>query len=820
MTERTRSWLAAERPVDLGEDVLFRDRKEFWGKLEFLADHVAAAVQPDSAASGTVFGISAPWGSGKSSALRMLWDLIVRTVNQEVPDLRQSGRSHTSGGQSVLTTSTYYANVHEAGGQSARLSLAYEVMQGYPEEYRKSMLTGLGYDRSAVGISSGLHAEIFLREKLGEYAGSGPVIEQWILDTFLEHQRTLREDGTSTTRFAHVHVAFIDDLDRCSEAFTGELLAALNFWSNVRNLFFVVAADEEHLKRSARRITDVRESAEDALEKFVHFQTMIPPLISGPVDAAQYGLRLLPADEHLNPGLRHLRSLLSEVRAGEPFGLMAPALGARTPRKAKRVLNVLLRDFWLLKDLEGDSVKRIIARMVWQEDFDRHIDPVLVGAGIEDASSAHPRADWLRILIECASAAVGSGDDVETAIARFGELAALRGVTLDGCEPRLLLYLGASPQLEPPSPRTHVPGGLVAGLPGTERSEERLSVVREANKGVSDLLTRAQIASKTADIPLLRVSSLQLVRAFEAGLLGAGEAPGVGNIALRLEREDVDLAWALHQVAHTLDPQHTNIRLNLVDFLLDQKNPAVEDIVVEHLNWCELNAPEFEPLRRRVYRARLDHILGHEITDIDELIDVAVADTGSAGKRQLWVIINDRNLYDRYVPLMRPWFEQDYQSGDYSRACTVLANYATGMIGSSDSEWAAHGADALRFRIKHGFLTNLDRLGAIDITNLAIYLGNIKHFAAAAALYRIAYEYVPSAAEIRSSYARFLVNVQDDPQNARSVQQGQELAIPLPDHDALVAAFADLPERFSDREQWWLEYPPVSLVTPIPEVGP
>ncbi len=203
-------------------------------------------------------------------------------------------------------------------GQPARDRLAYKILEGFPADYGNQLLEDLGYSDNTPGSARTVKSELFLRQRLRELASVGPSFEEWIFRAFSDYRAEATEGSSSP--YSHVHVQLIDDLDRCTEDYTADVLASLNFWSALPNLFFVVAADESHLQRSAQKATDLLERYPgEALEKFVHFQLRLPALISDYSDAARYCLRLMPEDG-LSPGGTHLRSLLQRVPQTVPMG--------------------------------------------------------------------------------------------------------------------------------------------------------------------------------------------------------------------------------------------------------------------------------------------------------------------------------------------------------------------------------------------------------------------------------------------------------------------------------------------------------------------
>lgn len=796
--------------MDLQRDILFRDREELWARLSFLADHIAVAVLSGQPTPAAVFGVSAPWGAGKSSALRVVLDLLHERLHSEIPQLTRDAHGFKVADRYVVTHSTFRANLHASSQQPARLGLAYEVLQGFPNEYSEELLEDLGYENPVPGSAAPLLAEIFLRSKLGEYIETGPAIEEWILRSFLNYR-----DRDPSMPYSHVHVELLDDLDRCSESYTADVLAALNYWSTLENLFFVIAADEGHLQRSAQAATDLHERyTGEALEKFVHIQLRLPELIGSYGQAASYAAHLLPQADGLPAGVDHLRRLLTGAIEDGPFGLLSPALEARTPRQTKRVLNELLQEFRVLRDFEGDSVKRIVARLAWPNEFQEFIFPALLGATVNTgAPDTSPRTEWLRLLLKTADGALeGNLHDAGAAGGRLREMTAARGIDMQGCPANLILYLAAPPALQPPEPTgisdskqwqraaRRAPGGVLAG-----DAFDRTNVVEE---GITDLATQVQLAFELGRHDEVRDLGRRLIRLAESGVTDS-EAAVLGNAALRLARVDLDLAWEAHQLASGVDEAHPNILLNAADFLLDNGGASTWQITEELLNRAADADPEFSPARQRLLRSRLAVLQGEAIPVAALVEDSAREDSIFSEQWERLLVLQASGMYDAAEAVARNWAGQEAAEGEWKNVGTALREIGDALCRApSGSEEESRGADLLRYLLCSGYLSDDDVLSGAAF-NLAIILGLRDLEKSAGALYRAAYEIDPRDSAIKGQYSRFLLTRVSDPQNAYAVQQGQEITVPCPGEAELAEAFAELPAYMCSGERWWEQFEPV-----------
>ncbi len=106
MPNTWKPWLATEHPVGLRGDLLFHPREELFERLAFLADHIASAVLRGGQTPSSVFAISGPWGTGKSSALEVILDLVRRGLEDKI-DVRSDRAGVSVGDQLLITTSTF-----------------------------------------------------------------------------------------------------------------------------------------------------------------------------------------------------------------------------------------------------------------------------------------------------------------------------------------------------------------------------------------------------------------------------------------------------------------------------------------------------------------------------------------------------------------------------------------------------------------------------------------------------------------------------------------------------------------------------------------
>ncbi|MGW5639112.1 P-loop NTPase fold protein [Streptomyces sp. NPDC003832] len=814
-----RRWMAPEGPVDLERDTLFQHQEDFYGRLNFLAEHIAAAVFSAEPSPSAVCGVSAPWGSGKSSALHVLLDLVHSRLQETDKSVQRDANGFKIDDCYVVTTSTFFAPPHAASAQPARLGLAYEILQGFPSYLREHLLEDLDYSTDDLGPVRPIKAELYLREKLDAFS-SGPFLERWILETFEDYRESQR---ANSKRLSHVHIQLIDDLDRCPTAYTADILAALNFWVTSPNLFFAIAADENHLRKSAQAATDLQERYPgEALEKFVHFQLRLPELLTGFADTARFCEKLVPADP-VPRGVAHLRDLLQSAPTDGHLGVLAPALSAHTPRQAKRQFNELLPEFAILSDLEGDSVKRIIARLVWPDAFAEFVAPALTAVDLRGSGSRRSmRLQWLRQLILIAEEVLEEGaEDLAGAEARLNVLAKERGNHLQECPSQLLLYLAASPGIRLPEEQARV-----IQPPALLRRVREDSLGHESNgdseESISQIGTRFNINHRLGRRAEVLDDARKVLAIGRRRSLPESEAPTIGNMAIRLDSWAPELAWQLHELAHASDPSHENIELNLAEFLLEYGSIGALPAVADHLEAVAQRAPEFKPYRQALLATRLKLAQGEVPPEgeLQALVRIsAEANPGDGFRTQLFQLLDKVRNYVLMEDLVQQWLEEECEKPDQGQAPIVLRILADSFSISSNADIEARGTDLLRYLLWTGSSAD-DETFSAAANNLAVLLSGHGFDDISGMLWRIAYATSSENAQLKAAYSSHLLNL-DDAQNAQAVQLGQMVDIPMPTDAEMEEACSTIPDYFSSGPWWWEErYLPIAPHKPLQALRP
>ncbi len=330
--------LFADRPVGRDADPLWEGH-EIRAHLEHVADTFVAPLLNDREAPSITVAVHGAWGSGKSSALRILRDVALAKVRALAPPAAgppagAAGPASAPAGASLadrLVFCEYAAPVWQSLTIKPRTTLVARMLVslagGVERAVEEMFLTA-----KAAGSSTSPGAASQPPDAEGRFAWSSATLPQ-IADVLARLQDF---DALLCSKIRDrrcVLVVLVDDLDHCEPDFVRELLDELQQLGGVPNLFFVLAADEATLRRAVREGTPVRPRTEidtdHELAKLVQHTISVPPLDDS--------------------GTRRLLDHLFKERGADPVAaalvdnaeLFFQGLPEQTPRAVKRCLNAL-----------------------------------------------------------------------------------------------------------------------------------------------------------------------------------------------------------------------------------------------------------------------------------------------------------------------------------------------------------------------------------------------------------------------------------------------------------------------------------------------
>ncbi|RZU50130.1 KAP-like P-loop domain-containing protein [Krasilnikovia cinnamomea] len=570
-------------PVEPEDDVLFSTRPDFVHNLRSIAEHIVTASRAPRP-SPMIFGLYGKWGAGKSSALRLVEDLVREAAEQA--------------GVSVFI-SEFDAPLWEQHN-NVRASLALQILLSSPDVLTRAtdLLSELRpADAGSLLANNGaqwdLQSSIKFLDALARYEGAPPMLEHWL--------REMIGRGRDNDEGRPIHVIFIDDLDRCSAEFTVQLLVATNYWVSARGagIYFVLAANRAHLLESLQQSTfplGPRSPAE-ALEKYVHLGFEVPDMLTNSREISAFLSQLLETAVSSVDRQRigELQRLLELEPMDHPLdSVFAPVLhsadGRTTPRAVKYRLNTFLAEFRPQPQVEltPELVKRWILKAFWPDFWWRMIWPAET---LDEVSAS--RVTTLRTIGRKLTPLWGM--EGESLRQPFEHLADAEGLILNPLDdPAVAIYLAAEPAWEPPRAQQADADklGSESGSAGETRStdvptldardlepvDQRTPVSdRDVDAGnlphdpqnrliMSYMLARQEEESDPSEALAKTRDVLQIARGIHdlSGVSGT-----VGNAALIAERlDDVDLAIDLHRLAIHASPDRENLNLNFVQCIL------------------------------------------------------------------------------------------------------------------------------------------------------------------------------------------------------------------------------------------------------------
>lgn len=517
-----------------------------------------------------------------------------------------------------------------------RAGLAYEIMRGAgPElldEIARSMLQVSGKPVDEYDISNQrLGTATKFLESFSANMSVPPALEDRLQDQL--SGRLSKADGKSP----RAHVVFIDDLDRCEHDYNARLLAATNYWAGRAGLtvFFIIAASRDHVVRSLASQDSLTAALSGvALDKYVHVAIEMPSLLITRTEIANFVGSLFGGIHD------RMRSSLDAmlVRSAEkyPDSVFAPLLhdgsNSCTPRAVKSRFNNFQTEFRPQSpeaELSERTVKEWMIKAFWPgfwwgelRRLQLELTPVRrLDSGPEPTvgtSMEHERAQLLgriKKIIAYGGHLIPLYDLTDDELcAALRSLARKDGVDVEGLDPRLAIYLAASPAFELPeeAPKISSP---VRDYPGKERVDDEILehyVPSEAALGRDD-----------HDECLAHVRAIaDLAR---TGRVSREVAVQIGNTAITAKQlGQPDLAVDFFHSAMRADPLHLSIKQNyvalVVDDQIESEYPQASQVLIE----LRRDASQHRPDRTASLDLRLRRLRREDI-DSDALVQELLA---------------------------------------------------------------------------------------------------------------------------------------------------------------------------------------------------
>ncbi|MFO0591091.1 MAG: P-loop NTPase fold protein [Polyangiaceae bacterium] len=389
--------LFADRPIRDPEDQLWfsapQDRakpKPIRRQLDQIAETLVAPLAPGAkpAASLTIAIHGAP-GSGKSSALNVLWDLA-----------REKARALGSGadGDAIaarLVRCAYVAPNWESPDLTPRTSLVASMLVALAGGETEAVSKLLASTQSiAEAIRDASQPSDAQGRKMWASKMVGLIASE--VSKLRNVEEILRDSLPDKSGAPRVLAMLIDDLDRCDPAFVYAILSELLEHGDLDNFFFILAASPGTLARAVTDGASVR-AADATLPAGAH-RPASPIAVRGQIGVSQELAKLV---QHIvdvplvdGDGMRALLGRLFEDKLAsgkaDPVAqaivdsapLFVLALPEATPRAVKRCLNFLVARLGE-GAIPSDSVagvrahiKRLLLEYAWPDFLRDWFDPM------------------------------------------------------------------------------------------------------------------------------------------------------------------------------------------------------------------------------------------------------------------------------------------------------------------------------------------------------------------------------------------------------------------------------------------------------------
>lgn len=794
-----RQWtFFSDRPVGLQGDLLW-EGETIREQIANMARRVVAPLRPSpsdyssSMSDSITFAIYGRWGMGKSSALNMLRE----EAQAFAQDIGQQQRLHFC----------FYATpAYEALPYDVRTTLALRILAalaGSPQQAVEEFLSD--------ALSASQNPEVILP--------SGPPDSRvsWTLRSLenvagtlarlVDYDRIVADylsGQSSQDKLSHVLVVLIDDLDRCQKSFVWQVLDAIQQLSNVPNLFFAMAVDEERLRETVEerfQRVDAAVLPDFALEKYVQHAVWVPDMDETRV--SRFITQLMQRYGSDDPVAKDLADNVQFLQHG---------LRVRTPRSIKRCLNTIRLDLArslrsaATSDEKRRAIKDRILEYVWP---DFHRSYVRVAAS--QAVSGRYRRALTALEQACADFMMGGAQDEERMRFDLGRIAERFRMEWQDMPLDLVRYLGTPPFrfVETPDTKFNTFYDMLNGLPTIVRDDEDDIAEPETEDHFMRLYINTEAAEKAGDrVTCLRTAEqLYQFTLSNRQLLGRQHCPLVGNVAVTAEQMKAnDLALRLYQRAVELDPEHTNNLQNFVDFILNVQLTDYYPLAEQ----CLAKLRDEAHMQQRAERTlalemRLKALRGeHNQLGGDRLRQMVAEFSQTPQDRNRYMSL--MVLLDQIEDLvtMRQVTRIYYDHAESNSARYLAIRGLADMLASSRDQQAGYEAMEM-----YQYLLNTDRLGDTELVrerhatlhNYANLLYRFDYDDEAGRFWYNAYQLQPGDLSIRRAYSLYLMRA-ERPDLAAIAAEGLPLPVSEP---VLQPKQKEMPAHFLDEsfDRWW-----------------
>ncbi|MGH7931441.1 MAG: P-loop NTPase fold protein, partial [Candidatus Binatia bacterium] len=633
-----------------------------------------------------------------------------------------------------------------------------------------------------------------------------PALEDWLQDQLI--------GGLSKTEgeSPRAHVVFIDDLDRCEYDYNARLLAATNYWAGRAGftVFFIIAASRDHVVRSLASQDSLTAALSGvALEKYIHVAIEMPNLLITRTEIANFvGSLFGQIHERMRSSLE---TMLLRSAEKYPDSVLAPLLqdggNSCTPRAVKSRFNTFQTEFRPQSpqaELTERTVKEWVIKAFWPSFWwgelrrlQLELPPVhRLDAGSEPTvgiSMVRERAQLLgriKKIIEYGSHLMPLYDLTDDELrAALQSLARKDGVDVTDLDPRLAIYLAASPVFELPEEAPKISSPVVLDV-GKERSRVDDEILGHY------VPSEAALARGDYDECLEHVHAIATLA--RTGRVSREIAVQIGNTAITARQlSQPELAVDLFHSAMRANPSNFAVKQNYVDLVVADQIESEYSQAEQVLGELRRDGAQHRPDRTDALDVRLRRLRREDI-DADALLHEQLAS------------VRAEPTIERLVQFLSLGAGDLISYGAVEEASqivaarmrsdvdtyTVLRLLGDAMGTSSNRADEEKSADVYRYLLCTGLACASDATGASDVKhNLATILNSMGYRQAAAEIWREAYVERSGDPSVRRSFALCLQRLGFDAA-ATAALAGQR----LPEFPLKAEA---LPVKFSKDGRWW-----------------
>jgi len=797
----TNAWLFfPDRPVKLRHgNILWTQEDDIvWQQIEDIARRLIEPVASNFSSDSITFAIHGEWGAGKSSFQGMIRDRTEELEKELLGDCR-----------SRIKFCEYIASSYINLDVDVRTTLAMQVLTALANDDRSKALEcfeATSFKTEKEQLSTPDPRSIQLNVDLQSLATylSRLVDFPSLLSKELEGRGQIKPFGEG---IPGILVVLIDDLDRCPLETVTEILSITQQWGKVRNLFFILAINQNVLLEAIRERAPekVISDPDYALEKYVQHTVTVPSLDSNRLRS--YVQNLLQEYYEHDEVSKAISDNVEYLELG---------LRYRTPRAVKRCLNTIRPDIRAQISSNQDPKKAIKERVLqysWREFYSKFFIPSVKSNAArpvfqkawEDLESA------CRAYIQDASYRQDFDDEkLDFLIKRvktyyrdlsFPEFLDRDLVRYLAHPPYWLLNIADEANLKKDS-ASRIPGLVDESLLRTVSvnldnefkrlyNANRVAIEREQ----PDVKTAMQYALEAAQIVQENFDVIPGHRADE-----------VGNLAFSAESFGfIPFADALFQLALRLKPNHPNNMRGYVSFIADAQLGERYDIALNLLHQLERDFPDFRPDLVRGLKAQMARLTGNQISiPEDQLQQLLTQVEEHPTDKQLWAtsmsFASHLSDYDLLIKLtektLRPEFISSFSLSDVYTRLRGLADSLSQL--EQPMEARREALEIYSRFLSKSEIVESDHIPDI-LHNYAVGLYRYDYDDEAGKLWYEAYKIRPNDSRIRNAYSSYLIRAKRG-DLAERIQEGKPISemVLQPVHQVMPAQFsnADYIDRF------------------------